>query len=169
MKKIAGFLATIILMLSLTCLFSSCSDEIKITFVQEGQKNIVKTVSVGESLTDIPIPVSKDGYSITWDVNNFSNIQESLIVNAIVTPNNYTIYYEVSDFVSITAKSQTVTFNANTVLYRPTHVFSTVEFVCWKIKDKDVVFSDGVYNIVGDVTLVADWHIVDDSEWSPQG
>ena len=38
-----------------------------ITFIQEGQSDVVKTLKKGETLTDVPVPVSAAGYDIVWD------------------------------------------------------------------------------------------------------
>ena len=165
MKKIAGlFLATLLLALSCMFVFSSCSNKIDITFVQEGQENIVKTIKKGESLTDIPTPVSKDGYTIVWDVTEFENLNNSLTVNAVETPNQYTITYEVEPGV-LTETTQVVTFDSNVVYYKPLKTAPNSEFGGWKIKGTETVLTDGVYKIASDVTLVfADWISIDD--WS---
>ena len=76
MKKLAGLLAVMILTLSMACLFTSCSNKIKVSFVQDGQTTIVKTIDKGQTLTDIPAPVQKTGYTVSWEVADFSNLQK---------------------------------------------------------------------------------------------
>ena len=88
MKKIAGLLlAVLLLTLSCVCVFTSCSNKVDITFVQSGQEDVVVTIKKGESLEDIPDPAQKTGYTVVWDVTDFSNIDEDLTVNAVETPN----------------------------------------------------------------------------------
>ena len=168
MKKITGFLAVVLLMFSLTCIFSACSQkQVSITFVQHDGTSIVKTIGVGENLSDIPVPLEKAGYSVAWDKIDFTNLQKNLTVKAVLTPNRYTITYEISAFETIEKTSQTVVFGQEFNLQTPTHQLPNVEFICWIIKGQDSSLSDGVYNIVGNVTLVAKWQVVSGGEWSP--
>ncbi len=88
-----------VLILVLVCLLPICAltgcdllnnkpqtETCTITFVQEGQENIVKTVEKGLALTDIPTPAPVEGCEVAWNVTDFSNIQEDITVNAVVTP-----------------------------------------------------------------------------------
>ena len=88
---------------------------------------------------------------------DFKNINEDLTVNAVETPNEYTIYYEVSGAIVISATSQKVTFDSNVVLIKPSTTPTDHVFGGWKIKGTETVLSDGVYNIAGDVTLIPIW------------
>lgn len=164
MKKIAGLLlAVLLLTLCCVCVFTSCSNKIDITFVQSGQEDVVVTIKKGESLEDIPNPAQKTGYTVVWDVTDFSNIDEDLTVNAVETPNEYTIYYKVAELINISAKSQKVTFGDNVVLLKPSNTPPSHKFGGWKIEGTDTVLADGVYDVASDVTLVPEW--VPD-EWS---
>ena len=75
---------------------SATESSIKVTFRQSGCQDIVKTVKEGETLTDIPSPASKTGYTVAWDTLDFSNIFEDITVNAIETANEYTITYNLN-------------------------------------------------------------------------
>ena len=86
-----------------------------ITFVQEGQENVIRTAKKGTALTDIPTPVAVTGYDVVWDVTDFSDIQSNMTVTAVKTAKTFTIYYVVSDFaegkgVTLSQTQQTVTY-----------------------------------------------------------
>ena len=52
-----------------------------------------KTVKYGASLSDIPTPPSKKGYTASWSVTDFSSITGNLKVHPVYTANTYTISY----------------------------------------------------------------------------
>ena len=56
--------------------------QVKVTFKQDGQMDIVKTLKQGETLTDIPMPISKMGYMVEWNTVDFINITEDMKINA---------------------------------------------------------------------------------------
>lgn len=60
----------------------SCGGKYKITFVTEGNSDIVRYVKKGETLEDIPTPPDVKGKYCTWNVRNFKNIQEDMEVTA---------------------------------------------------------------------------------------
>ena len=62
---------------------------VKVTFKQNGQADIVKTLKKGEALTDIPTPASKTGYTVAWEPIDFTNITADVTVNAIETAKTY--------------------------------------------------------------------------------
>ena len=41
--------------------------KVNVTFKQSGCVDIVKKVNKGETLTDVPAPAEKTGYTVTWD------------------------------------------------------------------------------------------------------
>ena len=49
-----------------------------VTFIQENQEDVVKSVKEGESLTDIPNPVEVPGYDVNWDKTDFTNITTNI-------------------------------------------------------------------------------------------
>ena len=65
-----------------------------VTFRQDGQKDVTRSVKAGEALTDIPTPVEKDGYTTIWDKTEFSSVSEDMLVLAIATANEYTISFD---------------------------------------------------------------------------
>ena len=65
-----------------------------ITFRQEGQDDVNVKVRIGETISNdrIPSPVqNKPGYTISWDVDNYTDITESCVVGVVERPNNYTV------------------------------------------------------------------------------
>jgi len=66
-----------------------------ITFKAEGESDIVKTVTEGSMLSDVPeVPVKK-GYTGVWDTKIFTNIKADQTVNAIYTRITHTITFMV--------------------------------------------------------------------------
>ena len=102
MKKIALAILLILCIMASLLLITSCQGDpgkgpdveeksYTVTFKQEGFDDVVKTVKHGESLTDIPVPQTIDGYNITWSRANFDNITENIIVNAIMELGGYKV------------------------------------------------------------------------------
>ena len=128
----------------------------KVTFEQEGEADIVKTVKEGESLTDIPTPKGKTGYDVVWSVTDFTNITKDITVKAIATAKTYTITYDVNGGDTMTSSTQTVTFDKNETLVTPTR--ENYNFAGWHLGTEDGnAVESGVWTIAEDVTLVASW------------
>ena len=136
---------------------NSSSDEktgkLSITFKQNGCIDIVKKVNKGETLTDVPIPVAKTGYTVTWDKTDFTNITQEITVNAIETANQYVVTYSLNGGMLETT-TQTVTFDEKTTLPTPEKEDSL--FLGWTYKGKAVV-SGEKWTIADNVTLIATW------------
>ncbi len=140
-----------------------------ITFVQEGEEDILFTVKVGEAFTQIPTPIEKAGYDVTWSVTDFSSITGNMTVRAVATPKTYKIFYDLGDLqgnAEIQATEQSVQFQQEYTLFTPTDRSETYRFLGWKIKDTDTSFTDGVYTRIADVTLVAQWKRVWSGDFS---
>ncbi len=152
---------TLMLLLALgTCFtFASCGlsgqDEITVTFKQAGQQDIVKKVSSGETITDVPTPIGKTGYTVVWDTTDFTNLTGDIVVNAVETANTYTITYETNGGV-LANETQEVTYDSEVTLAVPTKI--DYEFSGWYYGE-DLV-SDGKWTIADNVTLVAGWEEV---------
>ena len=69
---------------------------LNVTFKAEGEADIVKTVVYGGTLTDIPVAPAKYGYTVAWDVTDFTNITEDVVATAVYTAKatNCTITFE---------------------------------------------------------------------------
>ena len=130
-----------------------------VTFKQEGCEDIVKTVEQGTALTDIPTPVAKDGYTVVWDVVDFSNIADNMEVTAEAIANIYWITYDAKGG-SMEASMQPVTFNEEYTVEAPaTREYYT--FGGWYVVEDGVVtdteFVGGTWTTVGDVEVAAKW------------
>lgn len=68
-----------------------------ITFYLNDDVYETKTVTKGSTLTDIPSVPTVEGYSIVWDVTDFSTITSDYSVHAVLTENTYTITYYLND------------------------------------------------------------------------
>ena len=75
-----------------------------VTFDDEISNIISCKVAHGQTLSDIPNPTAKDGYSARWNVENFENILADVNVKAIYTPIEYTISFISDDSVVATKK-----------------------------------------------------------------
>ena len=125
-----------------------------VVFKQEGKDDIVRQVEEGGSLTDIPTPAQKTGYTTKWSVEDFSNVSEDLTVTAVATPNEYTITYDAGEGLADKA-TQTVTYDsAPGELAKAT--LENYNFVCWTYEGNAVLATD-IWKIASDVTLVATW------------
>lgn len=142
-----------------------------ITFIQEGQSDVVKTLKKGETLTDVPVPVSAAGYDIVWDKTDFSDVSENVTVTAIKTPKTYTITYELGSlkddkYVKIEASAQKVVFGAEYNLIKPSCY--GYHFKHWIRKGTEEIEENGTYSVASDLTLVAVWEKNETSDrWKP--
>lgn len=149
------------------------STKYTITFIQNGQNNIVKEVAGGATLTDIPTPVGKTGYNVSWDRTVFENITTDITVNAVETAKTYTVSYDLGslaedEYVSITSATQTVVYDAPYSLYVP-ECYGYI-FVKWKKDGAEFKQTEGIWMTGKNVLLVAIWEKDGNSErwgWSP--
>lgn len=125
-----------------------------VVFKQEGQDDIVRQVEEGKSLTDIPTPTQKTGYTTKWSIEDFSNVSENLTVTAVAKANEYTITYDAGEGVAEMA-TQTVTYDTVPGEFA-TATRENYTLACWTYEGKAVLASD-VWKIAADVTLVATW------------
>ncbi len=126
----------------------------KVTFKQNGQADIVKDVKEGTTLTDVPTPVAKAGYTIVWSVTDFSNITEDITVNAVETAKEYTITYDANGG-TVDPATQTVTYNTIPESFA-TPVYDGYNFICWTYNEK-AIQPNSLWTIADNVTLVASW------------
>lgn len=139
---------------------------ITITFKQSGVDDVVKTVNKGETLTDIPTPQTKIGYTVAWDKANFSNLTQNVVINAIETPKTYTVHLNANDGI-LSDKTITVVYDREYELPQPSR--QGYKFANWTYKDKNIS-SNGVWGTDSDETieLIAQWGAQwDNSGWTP--
>ncbi|MBQ8685677.1 MAG: InlB B-repeat-containing protein [Clostridia bacterium] len=172
MKK---FICCVLSALVTTSLFAACQNVetsvsalCTVSFVQEGEIIFYKLLNKGETLTDIPQPKAKEGYTIVWDKTGLENITDDITVTAIVTANTYVITYDPSGG-TLAEVTQEVTYGEAFALPKPERAHYLFEK--WVIDGTQTVFSEEVYTIAEDITLSAVWK-KDPSDgywWSPRG
>ncbi len=125
-----------------------------------------KTVYVGGTLTDIPTPSAKDGYTVdqqNWyldeaceQIATFENIQQGFAVYAKATPNTYTVTYNVPEDASVNGTQDTFTYGAAYTLKTP--VRALYSFAGWKTVDDKLLNIEGKWEIADNVQLTATWN-----------
>ena len=144
-----------------------------VTFIQENQEDVVKSVKEGESLTDVPNPVEVPGYDVNWDKTDFTNITANITVNAVKTAKTFTLKFSLGTVEKETGAQISTTVTE--VVYNQNFEFPTVscpgfDFVAWVVKGTNTVVTDTAYTFTTDVVLVATWEIDEDDPfwWSPE-
>ncbi|MBQ9756243.1 MAG: hypothetical protein IJV99_01445 [Clostridia bacterium] len=143
-----------------------------ITFIQEGQTNIVKTVEKGQNLTDIPTPVSVVGHDVVWNVTDFSNVKSNLTVNAVATPKTFYIYYTIAEVsedngIVLEKTSQAVIYGDSFTLISASYVKEGVTYALVSWLNDGETFTGGVWTYEEDITLVTGgFRPTTDQEWS---
>ncbi len=131
-------------------------DKCTVTFKQAGESNIVKEVEKGGTLTDIPTPKDKteEGYIYTWDRSDFTNITENVVVTAVATGITYTVVFD-SNGGQVSEATKDVQYGSAYTLPEPKK--QGYIFTGWKRESISVSSSGTAWNIVGNVTLQAQW------------
>ena len=127
----------------------------KVIFQQDGCDPIEKTVKEGEDLKDIPTPVEVVGYTVTWDVTDFTNIRKDMTVQAVKKANSYTVTYDPAGG-TVSGEKDTFVYDGSYTLKTPVNSDATKVFVGWKNGDQLVELT-GTWSIAQDVTLKAVW------------
>ena len=142
-----------------------------ITFVQADNKTVVKEVSQGGTLTDIPTPTAKTGYTVDTDnwytdstcetVATFENITTSIRVYAKATPKEYNVTYDANGG-TVSTTSMTATYDAEYTLETPTGAETYLKFEYWywtkEGEETPIVMPmTGVWTTDSNVALVAKW------------
>ena len=141
---------------------------ITITFKQSGENDVVKTVNKGETLTDIPTPQTKIGYTVAWDKANFSNLTQNVVINAIETAKTYTVHLNANGGI-LSDATITVVYDTEYKLPQPSR--RDYKFANWTYQGENIS-SNGVWRIDSDETIefIAQWKDSgqwDDSSWTP--
>ncbi len=135
-----------------------------VTFIQEGQPNIEKTVKREEALSDIPSPVAVPGYEIAWNRTDFSSIRENVTVTAVATAKIYLIAYDLGELknhegVGISALTQTVTYGKEYNLLKP--YCEGYNFLGWVISGTDQKVGNDIYRYTENLSLTALWRPIE--------
>ena len=130
-----------------------------VTFRQSGQADVTRKVGVGDALADIPTPVDKVGYTVSWDRVDFSTVTEDIIVNAVEKANEYEItfnLYSTWGTVGFDMQSTTLVFDGEYEFDQPS-LYGFL-FVGWEIEETGAEFAtSGVYTVADDITLIPKW------------
>lgn len=136
-----------------------------------GTEPIVGWVNAGEDYTeDLPALPEIEGYDVAWSKgkDELKNITADIEVTLVTTPKTYTVTLDIATLKGATldgGMSLTATYGKALTLPVPSAPKnSDYEFVGWKIKDKDLIFTSGTaYGYTEDITLVAQWKETDGS------
>ena len=139
---------------------------VTVTFKQAGEADVVKTVEKFTSLTDIPTPKAKTGYTVdteNWYIDagcsivaTFTNLQENITVYAKASANKYTVTYNANGGLVANA-TQEVVFDADYTLETPTHTESYMRFDGWKDAENNTISLTGKWTTDRDMSLTAQW------------
>lgn len=132
---------------------------VTITFRQTGEEDIVKSVAKGESLTDVPTPKGIEGYTVAWDVTEFENIRENIIVKAVAVANTYKIYL---DYGGVSCDLENVNeievkYGEEFSLPKPVNKKGLKIFIRWTDAETGEEVKGGVYKIPENLSLKAEW------------
>ena len=162
MKKLSYILLLIVLCFGMCIGFTACGPDEEppatsytITFKEEGFDDVTRTVEEGKDLPATEIPViqgSKVGYTIAWEQTEFKNVTADLTVNAVATPNTYTI--TINNNGGSGVSSLNVTFDSAYQLPTPTK--SGCTFVEWRVGSQ-VFPATGTWTNPSDITVKAIW------------
>ena len=149
-----------------------------VIFMQEGCDDILVKVLPGESVSasDIPQVQEKTGHTVAWESRDLTNVRSHIIVNAVATPNEYTITYNLIGYVyeggginiqksyenkyaTLANTEQTVTYGQTLTLAKPTVDIknSDYDFDCWVITGTDEKYNAETYMVADDLSLTAVW------------
>ncbi len=129
----------------------------KVTFKQEGASDVVITVESGKGVAqaDIPALIEKDGYTVTWEQVDLSNITADVTVNAVYTPIPATKYKITLDYLGLKENEQIMVEKGETpTLPKTAEVKGKVWEIIWQFAD-GTNYKSGEYNYDKDITLIA--------------
>jgi len=138
----------------------------KVTFSQEGQADIVISVNKGEGITDIPDPVQKEGYTVTWEGKNLSKVTTNVLVRAVEIPNVYKLTFDAGEG-TVSVTEMEVMFDSNVTL--PTASREHYVLAGWRIEGADTILTSGKYTVASDLKLVAVWSVDESDEFWSKG
>lgn len=161
-KSIAFTLLAGVMLCSVACGQPSTPETTKytVTFTQDGFADMSYTVEKGASIAekDVPTPKAVKGYTVVWEEVSLQDIQSNIIVEAIATPNDYTVTYLLNDELGETldvATTQTITYDSAYELATP--VRYGYSFTGWLNGETMIAQSGDAWNIDENLTLSAKW------------
>lgn len=140
-------------------------DQVTVVFTDTDGSTINKTIYAGQTLTDIPTPKSKVGYTVdnVWYADEartqeatFTNVQAGFTVYAKATANTYTVSYDANGG-TMSALTQDITFDSEYTLLTPTHENAYMRFDGWQMESGNMLASTGTWTMTEDVSVTAKW------------
>ena len=131
-----------------------------VTFVDGTQSKTVE-VTKGESVSasDVPAFVGKVGYSVAWDITDYTNIQENITVTAVYTANTYTVTYDADGF-AMDGTTVQLTYDALCTALDMSLAKEDANFLGWKYGEATYT-NESVWNVADNVTVTPDWEAKD--------
>ena len=129
-----------------------------IVFAQTDGSTVTRLVEIGETLaeSDIPEPISEDGYEVAWSVEDFSTITETTTVTVVKTAKKYSVTYNLDEGETMEdSSSDTFAYNSAYTLKEPTKEGYT--FQNWKTADGVAVPLTGTWKYLSNLELTAEW------------
>lgn len=165
MKKIVYLLLLIVMSLGLVACGGGDDEppvieKYTITFKQTGYDDVYRQVEEGKTLAVSDIPViqgnGKVGYTIAWDVTDFTTITDDATVNAVETPNVYNI--TINNAGGVGDANMQVTFDATYSVTEPTRDgFDFVKWVRVGAGAETDFAASGTYTIADSIVIKAVW------------
>ncbi|MBR6593872.1 MAG: InlB B-repeat-containing protein [Clostridia bacterium] len=121
-----------------------------VTFMADGAVVAEKTVTHGDTLSDIPSIPEKIGYTQTapvWDVTNFNNVTGDMTVNAVYTVNTYTVTF-MADGAVVATRTVTHGASIDSLPAIPDKTGHDQTAPVWDNTDLDDIVSDLTVNAV---------------------
>lgn len=115
-----------------------------VTFKADNSNDIIRSVSYGQTLTDIPAVPAKTGYIGNWDKESFTGIKSNITVNAVYTPMVYTITFKIEGMNDI---QRTVTYG-HALSDIPAIPARTGKTSHWSVTDFSNITSDIIVNAI---------------------
>lgn len=162
MKKLRSIFA-VVFCFAISLFAVACNENVtpptlttyKITFVQDGQEDVVVEVELGKEIPADKIPeiVEKEGYTGVWEDVDYSALTGDIEVEVVYTANKYTVTYDANGG-NVSAATLEVTYDSAYTLATPTK--ENYNFVAWLLDGKAFEM-EGTWDIADDVTLKAEW------------
>ena len=125
----------------------------KISFVQDGEDEVVIKVKHGESIENAPVLKTVKGYNVAWNASDLTNITSSFTVAVEKTPKTYTVHYDANGG-TVSSATTEVTYDAAYTLLVPTKEYA--DFNGWKSGENNLD-NEGIWQFDSDIYLVAEW------------
>ncbi len=131
------------------------AEKVTVTFIDIDESSVIKNVFKGATLTDIPEPSKKTGYTVSWDRTDFTNLNEDITVHAVCTANSYVVTYDADGF-DIDETTISLTYDSPCIGLDMTLSKDNADFIGWEY-DGVIYTDESIWNVADNVTLIAKW------------